>query len=355
MQTQSNISTKQNSKAKAAANISDESEQATHAGTQSHQTELQRMADDSSTVVKNKTYQQIADNSKQVKQLQSYQTIVNHNTARSLTVIPQPQQTGVVQRAEAVVQMAGEGISEYKHVAIDKADIGLGYLMMGLNMHGLRTAEAIGIELSEGSKRLKHHQHVFLWDSSEKGKKGAEVLEGAGKGDRVTVRVRNKSFKEQGDGFFGSGGNLKGDNGALGGSSTNGAWAVEGNVGRRQIFIEGLDSESDEGYDNWLDGLGWPPGHEIMAQIRLLKMPVYLDPKRASAYAELQQKADTDFKAHQKASAFTIEGRVEYEEQLGTIMSEYSGKLKAAGGSMEINAIKTDGLKKLQDLYDSVG
>lgn len=353
MKTQSNISTKQNSKA--AANISAESDQSNHVDTQSHNTALQKMADDSPNVIKNKTYQQIADNSNQVKQLKSYQSIANNYSAKNSPAISLPQQTGVVQRAEAVVQMAGEGISEYKHVAIDKADIGLGYLIMGLNMHGLRTAEAIGIELSEGSKRLKHHQHVFLWDSSAKGKKGAEVLEGAGRGDRVTVRVRNKSFKEQGDGFFGSGGNLKGDNGALGGSSTNGAWAVEGNVGRRQIFIEGLDSESDEGYDNWLDGLGWPPGHEIMAQIRLLKMPVYLDPKRASAYAELQQKADADFKAHQKASAFTVEGRVEYEEQLGAIMSEYSVKLKAAGGSMEILAIKTDGLKKLQELYDSVG
>jgi hypothetical protein len=353
MQTQSNISTKQNSKA--AANISAETDQSNYVDTQSPKTVLQKMADDSPNVIKNKAYQQIADNSNQVKQLESYQTIANHYTAKSRPVTPVTQQKGVVQRVEAVVQMAGEGISEYKHVAIDKADIGLGYLIMGLNMHGLRTAEAIGIELSEGSKKLKHHQHVFLWDSSAKGKKGAEVLEGAGKGDRVTVRVRNKSFKEQGGGFFSPGGNLKGDNGELGGSSTNGAWAVEGNVSRKQIFIEGLDLESDEGYDNWLDGLGWPPGHEIMAQIRLLKSPVYLDPKRSSAYAELQKKADDDFKAHSKASAFTIEGKVEYEEQLGNIMTEYSGKIKAAGGSMEISAIKTDGLKRLQELSDSVG
>ncbi|NET24404.1 polymorphic toxin-type HINT domain-containing protein [Okeania sp. SIO1I7] len=141
---------------------------------------------------------------------------------------------------------------EYTHMAIDKNDSGLNTLRKSLNENGLQTAERRNIKLSEGSEKLRHHQHVFMWDSSEKGMKGADGIES--RGGAVRVRIRKQGLNTS---------TLKGDNmGQLGGKSTNGAWAYEGDIPRKYLFIEGIDTKTTPGYQSWLEGKGWLYGHE---------------------------------------------------------------------------------------------
>lgn len=149
-------------------------------------------------------------------------------------------------------------VNEYAHIVIDKMDVGLDTLRRSLNENGLQTAENRNIQLSEGSMKLKHHQHVFMWDGSKKGIEGAAAIGGAG--GTVKIKIRMNSLSEPK--WYG-GGNLKGDGmGPLGGKSSNGAWAYEGNIDRKFLFIEGLDQVNQPGFQDWFDGKGWPVGHE---------------------------------------------------------------------------------------------
>jgi hypothetical protein len=153
----------------------------------------------------------------------------------------------------APVQM----VNEYAHIVIDKAEIGLDGLRRSLNENGLQTAENRNIQLSEGSMKLKHHQHVFMWDGSKKGIEGAANIEKGGETIRVKIRMNSLSEPK-----WYSSGNLKGDGmGPLGGKSTNGAWAYQGDIPRKYLFIEGLDFANQPGFEDWIQGNGWPEGH----------------------------------------------------------------------------------------------
>jgi hypothetical protein len=159
------------------------------------------------------------------------------------------------------IQRAKEA-SEYAHIVIDKNDQGLDKIRDSLNKNGLQTAATRKISLAEGSKQLGHDRHVFMWDATDKGKKGAAMLvkpEGT-----VTVKIRSKNLTTPG--FFFTAGTLKVDNmGQLGQGQPTGAWAYEGNIERKYLFIEGIDKESDPGYENWKNGEGWPEDHLMNA------------------------------------------------------------------------------------------
>ncbi|MFC9428229.1 hypothetical protein [Streptomyces sp. NPDC056987] len=153
-----------------------------------------------------------------------------------------------------------EHSSEYTHVAIDKKDTGLDQLRLSLNTNGLKTAASLDIKLSEGSEKMGHHKHVFMWDATVKGLKGVTgIVEGVGQNSTVNVKIRMLDLSEPG--LF-SKGNLKGDQPkGLGGKSTNGAWAHEGDIPRKYLFIEGLDQANQSGFKDWLAGKGWPDNH----------------------------------------------------------------------------------------------
>ncbi|MDT0447513.1 hypothetical protein [Streptomyces hesseae] len=149
---------------------------------------------------------------------------------------------------------------EYVHIAVDKQGTGLDGLRRTLHENGLRTAEHLGVQLAPGSVKLGHHRHVFMWDSTTpKGIEGANEIEA--RGSAVRVKIRWNELKEQG-GLLGRG-NLKGDNGKLGGKSTNGAWAHEGDIPRKYLFIVGVDDPRNPGMGDWLAGKGWPEGHGV--------------------------------------------------------------------------------------------
>ncbi|MCT7984920.1 DUF4157 domain-containing protein [Laspinema sp. A4] len=152
-------------------------------------------------------------------------------------------------------------VKEYKHLVIDKQDVGLDALRESLNENGLQTAENRNISLSEGSEKLGHHQHVFMWDSSKKGIQGSIGIES--QGEVVKVRIRMQGLSEP---TWYSRGTLKGDNmGPLGGKSTTGAWAYEGDIPRKYLFIDGMDSVSQPGFESWYEGKGWPDDHAELA------------------------------------------------------------------------------------------
>lgn len=155
-------------------------------------------------------------------------------------------------------------MEQYTHVIIDKNNVGLDTLRAQIDQNGLRTAESLGIALDSGSVKLGHHRHVFMWDSSQKGVKGRMGLMDRNNNDRFLVRIcgthllRSGTISASIGAVFRQTGILKGDNGELGGPSTNGAWAHEGNIPRKFCFIEGLDSESRPGFSDWASGNGWP-------------------------------------------------------------------------------------------------
>ncbi|MEU8703655.1 hypothetical protein [Streptomyces sp. NPDC048565] len=68
----------------------------------------------------------------------------------------------------------------YTHVAIDKQDAGVKQLRLSLNENGLRTAQSLDIRLAEGSEKMGHHRHVFMWDAEASTKLGEEWLAGEG-------------------------------------------------------------------------------------------------------------------------------------------------------------------------------
>ena len=155
-----------------------------------------------------------------------------------------------LQRSPLSIQL----VAEYDHMVIDKLDVGLDALRNSLNANGLQTAQNRNIKLSEGSEKLGHHQHVFMWDKSKKGIEGSVGIEQ--RGGTVRVKIRKNGLTEP---KWYSQGNLKGDNmGPLGGTSTTGAWAYEGDIERKYLFIEGLDQVNQPGFDNWYKGDGWP-------------------------------------------------------------------------------------------------
>ncbi len=151
-------------------------------------------------------------------------------------------------------------MKEYSHVVIDKNDVGLGTLRTRISRNGLLTAEASGYadQLSDGSRNLEHHLHVFLWDSTIAGEKGRlGIVLNSTPGTFFTVRVRCPYLTEDGLLFSGT---LKGDSGHAGppsGRSTNGAWAYRGNIEPRFCFIEGLHSSQTPNYQSWYNGNGW--------------------------------------------------------------------------------------------------
>lgn len=156
----------------------------------------------------------------------------------------------VLQRSPLSIQ----SVAEYDHMVIDKSGVGLDALRQSLNENGLQTAQNRNIKLSEGSEKLGHHQHVFMWDKSKKGIEGSVGIEK--RGETVRVKIRKKGLTEP---SWYSRGNLKGDEmGSLGGSSTTGAWAYQGDIERKYLFIEGLDQVNQPGFDNWFKGDGWP-------------------------------------------------------------------------------------------------
>ena len=149
--------------------------------------------------------------------------------------------------------------SEYTHIVINKDGGDLNTIRDNLNNNGLQTAATRKISLAEGSKKLGHDRHVFMWDDTSKGRKGASSLVQAE--STITVKIRYKGLTKGG---FLTQGTLKTDNmGKLGKGDQSGAWAYEGNIERKYIFIEGIDNESDPGYEGWKKGEGWPddPSH----------------------------------------------------------------------------------------------
>ncbi|WP_399089840.1 hypothetical protein ACGH2B_17060 [Streptomyces sp. BBFR2] len=175
----------------------------------------------------------------------------------------QRQTRGAGHGKTAPVQRAPEAQGhsrEYTHVAVDKQGAGLDQLRLSLNANGLKTAESLEIKLSAGSEKMGHHQHVFMWDATVKGIKGAAgIAKGVGPDSAVNVKIRKLDMSEPG--MF-SQGTLKGDQPkGLGGASTNGAWAHPGDIPRKYLFIEGLDQPNLPGFKDWLAGKGWPDGH----------------------------------------------------------------------------------------------
>lgn len=165
---------------------------------------------------------------------------------------------------------------EYTHIVVDKRPRGEANpdeLRASLNRNGLQTsknrwlAEGKDVEaelrrMGSGYSKHGHHEHVFMWDSTKKGIEGGNAIEG--NGDAVRVKIRWDALKK--DGSFLSG-TLKGDHagGALGGASTNGAWAYKGDIPRKYLFIVGVDDASHPGMSQWLAGKGWPGGDGVCA------------------------------------------------------------------------------------------
>lgn len=104
---------------------------------------------------------------------------------------------------------------------------------------------------------MGHHQHVFMWDSTPQGVKGAiGIVNSVGHDSSVIVKIRMPDLTEY-KWFRPT--TLKGDNpGGLGGASENGAWAYKGNIPRQYLFIEGLDTAARPGFTDWQAGKGWP-------------------------------------------------------------------------------------------------
>ncbi|NEP09959.1 MAG: hypothetical protein F6K14_07000 [Symploca sp. SIO2C1] len=153
---------------------------------------------------------------------------------------------------------------EYTHIAVDKNDSGLDTLRKSLNENGLQTAEHRNIKLSKGSEELRHHQHVFMWENSSKaGIEGANRIES--NGGAVRVKIRKQGLNSS---------TLKGDNGPLGGISTNGAWAYEGDIPRKYLFIVGIDQPDQPGIEDWEKGIGWPDDHAELAARRYGYQPI---------------------------------------------------------------------------------
>uniref|UniRef100_A0AAU3GZX3 Uncharacterized protein n=1 Tax=Streptomyces sp. NBC_01401 TaxID=2903854 RepID=A0AAU3GZX3_9ACTN len=151
----------------------------------------------------------------------------------------------------------------YTHVAIDKEGKGVDQMRLSLNAHGLKTAKSLNIKLAAGSEKMGHHKHVFMWDADVKGVKGVKGIVDSYEPD-VTIRVKIRKADLSEPGLFSSG-NLKGDHPTqLGGKSTNGAWAHEGDIPRKYLFIDGLDSPDQEGFKDWVAGEGWPDGHAAL-------------------------------------------------------------------------------------------
>ncbi|MDR2872000.1 MAG: hypothetical protein LBV45_05680 [Xanthomonadaceae bacterium] len=147
-------------------------------------------------------------------------------------------------------------MKEYRHVAIDKNNIGLSALRQSIKTHGIQTANSRGIVLAPGSMRLEHHLHVFLWDDSFIGQR--HYLDLVHRGSCVAVWIRWHSLAEP---TWFSSGTLKGDNpsasGPPHGKSTNGAWAYKGNIPANYCFVVDLDTVRSPGYGTWQSGMGW--------------------------------------------------------------------------------------------------
>lgn len=151
-------------------------------------------------------------------------------------------------------------MDEYSHVVIDKMGVGLPALRTRIQLNGLLTAEAsgYGAQMAEGSRRLKHHLHVFMWDETVAGVKGRlGIVLALGVGTCFVVRIRWPVFTKDGMIFSGT---LQGDGGHAGppkGLSTNGAWAYEGNIPSNFCFIEGMHTSQTANYAKWASGAGW--------------------------------------------------------------------------------------------------
>jgi hypothetical protein len=154
-------------------------------------------------------------------------------------------------------------MNEYTHIAIDRLDSGAQKLRLKLQVMGLLTAEAAAMSsgMAEGSKKLQHHLHVFLWDETPTGLRRAQDLINTYTSQNIVfavIRVRWPALTEPG---FLLTGTLAGDNASgtepPGGRSDNGAWAYKGNIPSKFCFIEGLHTVDRPGYDSWFRGNGW--------------------------------------------------------------------------------------------------
>ncbi|MDI5962208.1 DUF6531 domain-containing protein [Streptantibioticus silvisoli] len=153
--------------------------------------------------------------------------------------------------------LQGCGVSEYTHIVIDKEGAGLGQLRSSLDTQGLQTAANRGIKLPSGSVKMGHDQHVFMWDKTAKGIDGASgIVSHAGQDGSILVKIRWANLKEP---TWLSSGTLKTDGmGVLGGASKTGAWAYQGDIPRKYLFIDKVDWADQPGFQDWLDGKGWP-------------------------------------------------------------------------------------------------
>lgn len=146
-------------------------------------------------------------------------------------------------------------MTEYTHVCIDKAGVGLPALIAALDANGIQTARQRGVVLAAGSVALQHDLHVFLWDDSVAGVRGRRRIEDAG--NCILVRVRWPHLTKPGLIFSGTLAGDGGHNGPPAGVSTNGAWAYKGAIPRQYCFIEGHDLPTTANFESWRSGQGW--------------------------------------------------------------------------------------------------
>jgi hypothetical protein len=95
-----------------------------------------------------------------------------------------------------------------------------------------------------------------MWDDSVAGVKGRRGIEA--NGNCFLVRIRWPHLVESGNIFSGT---LKGDgghNGPPSGKSPNGAWAFKGAIPWQYCYVEGLDTPGTPGFNDWMEGRGWP-------------------------------------------------------------------------------------------------
>jgi RHS repeat-associated protein len=176
-----------------------------------------------------------------------------------------------------------QGCKQYIHVAVDKDRGGLDQILNSLNTNGLQTAKSRGTEIADFLKNKGHDEHVFMWDDSPEGGKGAAGL--VQQYDKlnfgtVMVKIRMNSLTESKSYWSGT---LKGDKDTgdlVNGPSGNGAWAYKGDIPRKYLFIDGLDDANRPGHEDWLAGKGWPDDHANQAQSDFIENQVGAQLKR---------------------------------------------------------------------------
>jgi hypothetical protein len=170
-------------------------------------------------------------------------------------------------RNSSVFQM----VREYVHFATKLDGRDMINFIEAYNEEGILTAASRGVtdgQLPDGTRRLEHHKHIFMWDDSKKGLDNAATLRVLGK---LEIKIRHPRFSTF---SHPSHGELKVDSNdprGLGYGEETGAWAYKGDIPRKYIFIEGVDKKSDSGYDEWFEGKGWPDLGDLHFALRLVR------------------------------------------------------------------------------------